>query len=294
MKSKLLCLSLMAAGLIGPVPVVSALESTPQPVRVASVSAPDPAIEIKRLAELFRAGDLAALAQAMTPRSKWEAARAEFDRKRNKPTSEADRAEFAEKMRQITAPDAVDQIIAKLEPDLVKAREQRPAVLLMAFGAAQFAVNSADSDLTQAQREALRSVLPGFQRWATATDFLSTDTLRRSLTLLTDAARRANITDIDQLKALPLEGVLERASPVLAAAKEAVRNYGIDLDAVADSLKVEVLQRGTDTARVRTTVTVFGAPVWAEHDLVLVDGHWYGKHASIAIDDLDEVADLKG
>lgn len=294
MKSKLLCLSLMAAGLIGPVSVVSALETAPQPVRAASVSAPDPAIEIKHLAELFRAGDLAALAQAMTPRSKWEEARAKFEQKRNRPTTAADRADFAEKMRQITAPDAVDQIMTKLEPDMVKARQQMPAMLLMAFGAAQFAINSEESKLTDAQREALRSAMPGIQRWATSTDFLSTDTLRRSLTLLTDAARRANITDIDQLKALPLEGVLERASPVLAAAKEAVRNYGIDLDAVASSLKVEVLQRGADTARVRTTVTVFDAPIWAEHDLVLVEGHWYGKQATLHIDDIDEVTDLEG
>lgn len=294
MKSKLLCLSLMAAGLIGPVPVVSALETAPQPGRVASVNAPDPAIELKRQADLFRAGDLAALAQAMTPRSKWEAARAEYEKKRNRPTTDADRADFAEKMRQITAPDAVDQILAKLEPEMVEARQQMPAMLLMAFGAAQFAINSTESKLTDAQREALRSAMPGIQRWATTTDFLSTDTLRRSLTLLTDAARRVNITDIDQLKALPLEGVLERASPVLAAAKEAARNYGVDLDAIADSLTVEVLQRGTDTARVRTTVTVFGAPVWAEHDLVLVEGHWYGKHATIDIDDIDDVTDLKG
>lgn len=294
MKSKLLGLSLLAAGLIGPVSVVSALETAARPVQAASVTAPDPAIEIKHLADLFRAGDLAALAQAATPRSKWERARAEFEKKRNKPTSDADRADFAEKMRQITAPDAVDQILAKLEPEMVKARQQMPAMMLMAFGAMQFAINSTETDLTDAQREALRGAMPGIQRWATSTDFLSTDTLRRSLTLLTDAARRVNITDIDQLKALPLEGVLERANPVLAAAKEAVRNYGIDLDAVADSLKVEVLQRGADTARVRTTVTVFGAPVFAEHDLVLVEGHWYGKHATIDIDDIDEVADLEG
>jgi hypothetical protein len=294
MKSKLLCLSLLAAGLIGPVSVVSAQQTAATPVRVASVSAPDPAIEIKNLAQLFRSGDLAALAQAMTPRSKWEAARAEFEKKRNRPTTDADRRDFAEKMRKITAPDAVDQIMVQLEPEMAKARQQMPAMLLMAFGAAQFAINSTESDLTDAQREALRSAMPGIQRWATSTDFLSTETLRRSLTQLTDAARRVNITDIDQLKALPLEGVLERANPVLAAAKEAVRNYGIDLDAVADSLKVDVLERGQDTARVRTTVTVFGAPVWAEHDLVLVEGHWYGKHATIDIDDIDEVADLEG
>lgn len=292
MKSKLLSLTLLAAGLIGPVSVLSAQEAAVAPVRVSAVAAPDPAVEIKHLAQLFRTGDLAALAQALTPRSKWEAARAEFERKRNKPTSASDRAHFAEKMREITAPDAVDQLMAKIEPELVKARQQMPAMLLMGVGAMQFAINSTETELTDAQRDALRKAMPGIQQWVSSTDFLSADSMRRALTLLTDAARRTNITDIDQLKALPLEGVLERASPVLASAKEAVRIYGIDLDAVADSLRVEVLERGSDTARVRTTVTVFGAPVFAEHDLVLIEGHWYGKHATVDIDDMDDIGDL--
>ena len=41
--------------------------------------------------------------------------------------------------------------------------------------------------------------------------------------------------------------------------------------------------RGADTAHVRATVTVFGAPVQGEFDLVLVEGHWYGKHSMDAI-----------
>ena len=297
MKRTLLSLTLLAAGLIGPVSVLTAQEVAPSQVRVASLSAPDPANEIKQLAQLFRAGDLAGLAQALTPRSKWEAARMAFEKHRSKPTSEAERARFAENMRQITAPDAVDQLMRKIEPELVKARQQLPAMLLMAFGAMQFAVNSSETKLTDAQREALRSALPGIQRWAGTTDFLSTESMRRSLTLLTDAARRTGITDIDQLKALPLEGALEQANPMLAAAKEAVRAYGLDLDAVADSLKVDVLERGADTARVRTTVTLFGAPVWAEHELVLVEGHWYGKQVQMDLDDefeFDEVSDLNG
>lgn len=297
MKRKLLSLALLAAGLMGPVSVVTAQEVAPSPIRAAAVSAPDPASEIRHLAQLFRAGDLAALAQAMTPRSKWEAARSAFDRQRSKPTSETERAHFAENLRRLTAPDAVDQLMLQLEPELAKARQQLPAMLLMGFGAMQFAVNSPETRLTDAQREALRSALPGIQRWAGTTDFLSAASMRRTLTLLTDAARRTGITDIDQLKALPLEGALERANPMLAAAKEAVRAYGLDLDAVADSLRVEVLERGQDTARVRTTVTLFGAPVWAEHELVLVEGHWYGKHAQMDFDDdmdFDTAGELEG
>ena len=65
--------------------------------------------------------------------------------------------------------------------------------------------------------------------------------------------------------------------------------YGIDLDAVVDSMQVDVLENDGQVARVRTTVTLFGAPVWHEHELVLVEGRWYGKHAAIAFDhDHDE------
>lgn len=288
MKTTLLSLSLLAVAMIGPSPLLAA-PAAPVAVSAASQSAPDPAVEIRHLADLFRAGDLAGLAQGLTPRRQWEEARLAYEMQRNKPTSESERARFAEKMQQFTAPDAVDQMMAKLEPEMAKARPQAAGMLLMGMGALSVAVNSSDTKLTDAQREALRSALPGIQRWVNTTDFLSVASLRRALTVLTDAARRTGITDIDQLKALPLEGVLERASPMLTAAKEAVRTYGIDLDAVADSLRVEVLERGQDTARVRTTVTVFGAPVWAEHDLVLIDGHWYGKGVHV---DLDEVAGL--
>ncbi|MBN8739260.1 MAG: hypothetical protein BGP24_09180 [Lysobacterales bacterium 69-70] len=292
MKTTLLSLGLLAVAVIGPSPLLAAPAAAPAAAPVpaaARANAPDPAVEIKHLAQLFRAGDLAGLAQGLTPRRQWEQARLAYEMQRNKPTSEAERARFAEKLQQFTAPDAVDQMMAKLEPEMARARPQAAGMLLMGMGALSVAVNSSDTQLTDAQREALRSALPGIQRWVNSTDFFSTASLRHALTVLTDAARRTGITDIDQLKALPLEGVLEQASPMLAAAKEAVRTYGVDLDAIADSLRVDVLERGADTARVRTTITVFGAPVWAEHDLVLIDGHWYGKGVHV---DLDEVAGL--
>lgn len=289
MNTKWLSLALLAAVLAGTASAPSAQQTAPAPVRAASVSAPDPAQEVANLARLFRSSDLAGLAQALTPRSKWDMARTAFEAKRRQPTTESDRARFAEKIQQLTGPDAVDQLMRKLEPEMTKARPQVAGMLLMGFGAIQVAITSPDSKLTDAQRQAIESALPGIRQWAGSTDFLSPDLMRRALTLLSDAARRTGINDIDQLKALPLEGVLERAGPMLVSAKEAVRVYGIDLDAVADSLKVEVLDLGKDTARVRTTVTLFGAPLWAEHELVLVEGHWYGKHMLAEFDDVDEL-----
>lgn len=296
MKAKLLTLALLAAGLASAsLPTVAATRTAP--ASVSSVTTPDPAQQIRDLARLFRAGDVVGLARAAVPASKWAAAKAAWEIKRQEPVSEHDRTEFAEKLAQINSPTAVDELMAQIEPKLDEARPQAPGALLMAFGAAQMAINSPESDLTPEQRAALASVLPGFQQWASGTDFLSASTMRDALTLLVDGARRANITSLEQLKALPLEGVLDRARPVLAAAKDAVQLYGLDLDAIADSLVVDVLSNDGQTARVRTTVTLFGAPVWHEHDLVLVEGRWFGKQALIKVgrhhDALDEAIEAE-
>jgi hypothetical protein len=287
MKAKLLIIAMMAAGAVTPMSLL--LAATPATaVSSVAATAPDPARHIEEAARLFRAGDVAGLARALVPPSKWAQAQAAYELHRLEPTSDADRAEFAEKLARITAADAVDTLMAEFEPKLEEARPQAAGALLMAFGAMQMAVNSPESKLTEDQRLVLQAALPGIQQWASTTDFLNSQTLRDALTLLTDAARQTGIDSIDQLKALPLEGVLDRARPVLAAAKDAVQLYGIDLDAVVDSLQVDVLENDGARARVRTTVTLFGAPVWHEHELVLVEGRWYGKQAALHFDHHDD------
>lgn len=260
---------------------------------VPVAATPDPAAHVENLARLFRAGDIAAMAQASVPPAQWEKIRTTWERKRQEPTSDADRAEFGEKLARVTAHDAVDSFMAELEPKLDEARPQWPGAMLMGFGAAQMAITSPDSDLTQEQRDALKAALPGLQQWVGSTDFFNAGTLRDALTLLTDAARRTGIQNLDQLKALPMDELLRRGNGLLAAAKDAVQLYGIDVDAIADSLQVEVLSNDGQTARVRTTVTVFRAPVFGDHELVLVDGQWYGKHASVkwSVDDEDGEGD---
>ncbi len=275
MKAKWLSLGLVVATfVVGAVPLIAATAQ-------ARAGAPDPAQQIESLAQLFRAGDLAALAEAAMPPSQWERLKVVYEIQRQVPVDDDDRAEFAEKIAKLTAPDAVDTLMAEIEPQLEEARPQVPGALLMGFGAMQIAVASPDSKLTDEQRAALTAAMPGIQQWASNTDFLDSDTMRQALTLLTGAARGTGIDDLDQLKALPLGEVLRRADIVLAAAKDAVRLYGIDLDAIADTLQVEVLSNDGRTARVRTTITVFDAPIWGEHDLVLVEGRWVGKQAVI-------------
>ena len=286
MNARLLSLSLLAAGLLAAAVPLHA-EQTQASSSVTAVAAIDPAVQLEEMARLFRANDVTGLARAMVPPSQWEQFRLAYQQKQREPTSAEDRAEFEQKIGRLIGPNAVDELMAEIEPKLEKARPSAPGALLMGMGALQVAVSSPDSDLTEEQRAALTSALPGIQRWASTTDFLSSERMRQALSLLTGAARGLGISELDQLKALPLEAVLDRSGTLLAAAKEAVRLYGIDLNAVAESLRVDLLAIEGDTARVRTTVNLFGAPIWAEHELVLMEGRWYGSKQVVRWEDAE-------
>ncbi len=281
MKSRLISIVLVAA-LAGSSAAVAA-QTTPiarQAVAGANTAVPDPAAQIHEMVRLFRAGNVAGLVHGLVPPSKEEAFRLAYELHRLEPISDDERAKFQEKIARLTSAGAVDDLMAEIEPKLDEARPKVPGALLIGFGAMQIAINSTDSDLSDEQRTSLAVALPSIQRWASSTDFLSPLTMRQALTLLTDAARGTGITHLDQIRELPLDDLLVRVGPVLGAAKNAVRLYGIDLDAIADSLQVKVLTINADKATVRTTVTVFNAPLSNDLELVLVEGRWYTKNAA--------------
>ena len=276
---KLMSMSLMFVGLLSSAQPVLAQERVAPVYRTASVNAPDPALQMRELVRVLRANDVAALVRAVVPPANYQKMRLAYELQRSEPSTEKQRVEFAEGLAKLTAPDAVDKMMLQIEPKLVEARPKVAGALMMGMGALQVAVASEDSELTAAERASLQSALPGVQRWATSTDFLSSLAMRQALTLLADAARSTGVRGLDEFKMLSFEQALTRAGNMLAASKQALQLYGLDLNAIADSLQVQVLEVQGGTARVRTTVMLFDAPISSEHELVLLDGRWYGKRA---------------
>lgn len=280
MKTKLLTLSLLLAGMIGAAQPSFAVEFSPGSSQGVSTVAPDPAQQIRDLSRKLRGNDLAGLISALVPPAKYQEMRQAYELARVKPTTPEDREKFEQEYAKLVGPDAVDTLMAEIEPKLEEARPQAAGAVMMGIGALQMAVASPDSEMTEDQRAALRAALPGLQQWVTTTDFLSSQSMRQALTLITNAARNTGVANLDQLKMLSFEEVLAKAGSMLAASKQAIRIYGLDLDQIADSIQVQVLAIEGETARVRTTVTVFNAPIATEHELVLVEGRWYGKDAA--------------
>ena len=279
MKTTILFSSLLLAGLsLAPMSLPAQTAVVAQ-AQAAAQSTPDPARQINELVQLLRANNLTALVQAMVPPLHYQQLRDKYELQRLQPVTAEQRAEFAEGIAKLIDPDAVDTLMAEIEPKLTKHAVQSEGMILMGLGALNIAATSPDSDLTDSQRAAIRSALPGLERWIIATDFFSVESMRSALTLLSDGARSTGIRDLDQLMSLSLEQTLDRASTMLGSAKQALLIYGIDVDAIAATTRVEVLEIAGDSARIRTTVTVFDAPIASEQDLVLIEGRWYSKDA---------------
>ena len=277
MKSSRLSMSLLFVGLISAVNPAFAQESVNPASRSVSQSIPDPALQIRDLARVLRANDLGGLVNALVPPSQYQVMRQAYEMQRLQPITPAERKKFSEGIAKLTDANAVDKFMLEIEPKLVEARPKAMGALLIGMGALQVALASDDSQLTAEQRAALQRAMPGIQKWAAETDFLSSISMRQAFSLLSDAARNTGVRSIDELKMLSFEQALSKAGTLLAASKQALYLYGLDVNAIADSLQVQVLKQEGKSARVRTTITIFDAPISSEMDLVLLEGRWYSK-----------------
>lgn len=277
MRSTMLTLSLLACLGLAPQTLPA---QTPTTVTMSAVAAADPSVQLQDLVRQFRSNDLAAILRGSLPPAHYQTLLDKYEEARSKPISDKDRADFAEGLQKLIAPDAVDRLMAEIEPKMRERAVQSEGMILMGLGAMNMAVTSPDSDLTEEQRAMLKRALPGIEAWVIETDFFSVDTLRQALTLMADAARRTGISDLDQIRMLSFEQLLAHGGRMLGAGKQAVKLYGIDLDAIVSTARMEVLEVEGDEARVRTTVTVFDAPLHFEQSLVLVEGRWYSKEAA--------------
>jgi hypothetical protein len=284
MKNNRLSLSLLLVGLIGSAQPLLAQQAEQPKSRSFSVTltAPDPAVQIRDTVRLLRANDVAGLLSALVPPNNLHRLRQAYEAHRVEPITDTERQEFNKGVAQLLAADGVAQMMAEIEPKLLEARPKASGAVMMGIGALQVALASQDNGLTDAQRASLQAALPGFQRWASSTDFLSALSMRQALTLLSDAARGTGVNSVEALRALNFEQILAKSGAIFAASKEALLIYGVDLDAIANSLQVQVLNIEGQTARVRTTVTVFDAPISSEQQLVLIEGRWYSENVATA------------
>jgi hypothetical protein len=250
---------------------------------VRAVEAPDPAQQWQQWAQLFRRNDLLGLVRSATSEAEFNLMRSKLEAHRSEHVKAEDVQEINEKIARLTAPGAVAKLMEEIEPKLAEARPKAQGAIMIGLGALSMAATGTGEGINADDRENLKALLPAIQQWATSTDFLSDEAMRAALEHVVQAARQTGVSNFDQLRSLSLEDSFAKAGIMLAGAKRSLKVYGIDLDAMADSLRVETLSVNGDVARVRTTITVLNTPISKELELKLVDGRWIGGKTVVAL-----------
>jgi len=177
----------------------------------------------------------------------------------------------------------VDTIMAELEPQMVQLKPQLPGMIAMVQGMGTMSIQQS-TELTPEQKTQATQFLNGLGGWLGKTDFADPKLMRTALDALAEGLLATGITSLDEINALSFDQVLEKAGPAFQGMKNALAAYGFSLDAIAQSVKTEVISETGDTAKIKVTYSLFDSPQTMESELKKIDGRWYGKDMLEQID----------
>lgn len=89
------------------------------------------------------------------------------------------------------------------------------------------------------------------------------------------AARGSGLGDAGSFAAHGMDEGLRRIGPFLAATKDTLRDYGLDLDASLQAMQVELIDSQGDVASVRMHYPLGQQQIQAQVQVLRLDGRWY-------------------
>lgn len=253
---------------------------TQQMADAKSLQGDGPADVSERIARDLKDNNLLGALQAALPPQAFEKMKADYERERQQPPSEEDRAEFAAQMAKLTAADAESALAAELEPMLQKyeteMKAQMPLMLAMGRGFAQQWVQES-KELNAEQKQQTGQFLDAAVKWLESVDFADRALARQAIAKLVATARALDLKTLDDLQALSFEEATAKGGIAFAGAKDILAVYGVKVDEALGSVRASVLREEGDGAAVNIEYRLFGQPLQVETEMVRHDGRWYGK-----------------
>jgi hypothetical protein len=278
-------------------------EETPEDAAAtatAKAEQPDtPAEVVDASADALQQGDLLTVLKLTVPpaeferiKQEWEASKAE-----EQPTEE-EKANFAEMMAKLTAPDAEQQLMAEFEPHLAKYDAEMAAQMPLMIGMGRgFAVQAIQEnpDFSEQQKAQATQTIDAVAKWLGETNFSDRARAEQAVEAAVEAARAFEVKTLDELRALQFEQMLQKAGIAFTGTKNVLKVYGLDLDQTFDSVSSEVVNEQGDNATVKVNYQLFGQPLSFQTEMMRVDGRWYGKDTveqlRKELDDVEHAAD---
>lgn len=232
--------------------------------------------------DLLKAGDFDRLWQHALPPADYANLRADWrlQQRNAPPASAAERARFDQAMRQLTAPDAEQQLYAELQPKLAAMEQQYQDQLpvLVSMGDAMlksFVMQS--TTLSQTQKAQADNVLDALLPWAQQTPWFDRARAKQAVGVAVATARKLDLKDPDQLHTMDFDASMTRYAVAWRGLKQLLAIYGLSVDDTLASVRLTPLSNTAGRAVVRVDYTLLGKPLSTETALVQEDGRWYSE-----------------
>ncbi len=255
----------------------------------------EPATAVMTQVKLLREGDFLALAKSAVPPKGFAAMKHRFEEEKKGllDATPEERKEFVQKMKAMTAPDAEQNMMAKLQPMLDEYQTKYKAMVPMYVGMGQTlgitAIHESE-DLTDQQKEEYSALLKAGATWAGQVDWGDAAKAQQAVAIVVDTARNLGIQSYDQLSALTFEQAMGKYGTVWDGARQLLAVYGLDVNKALESAKATTVSEKDGKALVKVDYSLFGKPLTTHVDLVEKDGHWYRADALQKLKELQDAA----
>jgi hypothetical protein len=113
--------------------------------------------------------------------------------------------------------------------------------------------------------------------WVKDTRFTDPALVKQALAAVSDTAKKLEIKTLEEARALTFEQAAPKFKIAFAGLKKVFETYGFSIDQTLSTVKVEVLSSTEDTAKLKVSYDLLGAPLETTTEMVRINDRWYGK-----------------
>ncbi|NOT87680.1 MAG: hypothetical protein HOP03_05815 [Lysobacter sp.] len=132
-----------------------------------------------------------------------------------------------------------------------------------------------DDTLSAEERAHYAQLVSAMSEWGVRATLGDPKRGRGAIARLTLAARQTGLRDEADFPRFGMDESLRRLTPLIAALKETLRSYDLDLDQSLDTMTLSLESREGDRARVRMRYRLAGKAIDTVVAVERIDGHWY-------------------
>ncbi len=233
------------------------------PVAAAAVDPSSPEAPILLTAKALKDNDFKQFFLSLPAADQAQAEKSWKDAQTN--PAAKDGKEFDDAMAKLLAPDAVDQLMTQVEPQLKAFDPQQTSQMMMMMSGflpmlLQNGPDGKPKALTPELKHTitmLQSIITDAAQWIPTANVNDPEKLRSAFGHIVAAAKALDIKDTKALRALPLTEVLGRVGPLVKELKQALAVYDLQADDFLGSITAKSAGEG-DTRTLTVGFKAFG------------------------------------